>query len=697
MYKVHVTRTIIMALVGLAVGVTIKIVSRPIYEGRVEMLLGTPIDTQRSASTMTEDVREIIQRSRPSTLLTERQLLNSEAVFYEALRVVSEEEGDRSLLDDWEHYYKMFDVISARSSNQVEQGAGIVQLQVRMHDPLLAAKMANAVAESYNDTRRRAAGEAVSQAISYLQAKIEATSDELTDAEAAFAEYKSSIGVAEMAKKNSVVEDLAASIESSMDTSQATMEGYDAKIESLIFQIDQLPDEMYDPGFDVERPLIGTYEAQLAGLMQQRVFLLSRYTATNPKVQENDDAITDIQGRLDAAKAQDWTDQYRKGRKNPQKQVLEQELALSLAARAQTTGRRAMLEKLLGERNEEIVLMPDKQVHLMKLQRDLLIFDGSYSRLKVQLEDLRNRRETGPKAAVVLRQANVTREVADQTDPVAPDLLKLTFIGFIAGASIGLIASFALESMRPRIYTSTQLADLTGLTVVASTPALSGTSRSSFVKALDGGSAQPAESFRNMAFGYLAKSTGECRTILFTGIGTSGSSAVGAVQFAITLAHSGKRVLLVDAERTRQILTIGFDAADSNGISDALGGGDPAGMITDTRIENLRLLPIGVSTDRFIDAGMSSLERVLDAIKADADYVIISVAPADTLADASAFASLVDEVCLSVSARTNEFSSVPIAFDILEQAGAKSVKLILSDAAKDSEPFTRTTAIRRQD
>lgn len=686
-----------MALVGLAVGVTIKIVSRPIYEGRVEMLLGTPIDTQRSASTMTEDVREIIQRSRPSTLLTERQLLNSEAVFYEALRVVSEEEGDRSLLDDWEHYYKMFDVISARSSNQVEQGAGIVQLQVRMHDPLLAAKMANAVAESYNDTRRRAAGEAVSQAISYLQAKIEATSDELTDAEAAFAEYKSSIGVAEMAKKNSVVEDLAASIESSMDTSQATMEGYDAKIESLIFQIDQLPDEMYDPGFDVERPLIGTYEAQLAGLMQQRVFLLSRYTATNPKVQENDDAITDIQGRLDAAKAQDWTDQYRKGRKNPQKQVLEQELALSLAARAQTTGRRAMLEKLLGERNEEIVLMPDKQVHLMKLQRDLLIFDGSYSRLKVQLEDLRNRRETGPKAAVVLRQANVTREVADQTDPVAPDLLKLTFIGFIAGASIGLIASFALESMRPRIYTSTQLADLTGLTVVASTPALSGTSRSSFVKALDGGSAQPAESFRNMAFGYLAKSTGECRTILFTGIGTSGSSAVGAVQFAITLAHSGKRVLLVDAERTRQILTIGFDAADSNGISDALGGGDPAGMITDTRIENLRLLPIGVSTDRFIDAGMSSLERVLDAIKADADYVIISVAPADTLADASAFASLVDEVCLSVSARTNEFSSVPIAFDILEQAGAKSVKLILSDAAKDSEPFTRTTAIRRQD
>ena len=223
-----------------------------------------------------------------------------------------------------------------------------------------------------------------------------------------------------------------------------------------------------------------------------------------------------------------------------------------------------------------------------------------------------------------------------------------------------------------------------------------GTSRSSFVKALDDGSANPAESFRNMAFGYLAKSTGECRTIMFTGIGTSGSSAVGAVQFAISLAHSGKRVLLVDAERTRQVLTIGFGAVDSNGISDALGGGDPSGMITATRIENLQLLPIGASTDRFVDAGMSSLERVLEAIKGDVDYVIISVAPADTLADASAFASLVDEVCLSVSARTNEFNSVPIAYDILEQAGAKSVKLILSDAGKDSEPFTRSTAIRRQ-
>ena len=81
MYKVHVTRTIIMALIGLAVGVVIKFASRPIYEGRVEMLLGTPVENRRSASNMTADVLEILDRSKPSTLLTERQLLNSEAVF----------------------------------------------------------------------------------------------------------------------------------------------------------------------------------------------------------------------------------------------------------------------------------------------------------------------------------------------------------------------------------------------------------------------------------------------------------------------------------------------------------------------------------------------------------------------------------------------------------------------------------------
>jgi hypothetical protein len=95
------------------------------------------------------------------------------------------------------------------------------------------------------------------------------------------------------------------------------------------------------------------------------------------------------------------------------------------------------------------------------------------------------------------------------------------------------------------------------------------------------------------------------------------------------------------------------------------------------------------------NAAPERVEAMLSTLRQKAQIVVVSVAPADILADAAAFASRVDEVCLNVSARTNEYSTVPMAYDILDKAGAKSIKLILTDTAKEGEPFTSATSINR--
>jgi hypothetical protein len=89
------------------------------------------------------------------------------------------------------------------------------------------------------------------------------------------------------------------------------------------------------------------------------------------------------------------------------------------------------------------------------------------------------------------------------------------------------------------------------------------------------------------------------------------------------------------------------------------------------------------------------IEALIASLRQHAEVVVISVAPADLVADAAAFASKVDEVSLCVSAKSNEYGTVPTAFDILDKAGAKSVKLILSDTSRDSEPFSAAKSIQR--
>jgi Mrp family chromosome partitioning ATPase len=207
----------------------------------------------------------------------------------------------------------------------------------------------------------------------------------------------------------------------------------------------------------------------------------------------------------------------------------------------------------------------------------------------------------------------------------------------------------------------------------------------------------PLEGFRNMAYTYLAAGSPHGQAVLFTGIGAAGSSSIGAAQFAVALAQAGTRVVLVDAERTRQVVTNGFGATDKKGLSNVFqDGGDASSMLIETRHKNLSLLPIGTVPEAMVpESGLDRIESVLASLKQHAQVVVVSVAPADMVADAAAFASRVDEVCLSVSARTNEYGSVPTTYEILDKAGARSIKLILTDTGRDGEPFTAARAIQR--
>ena len=205
------------------------------------------------------------------------------------------------------------------------------------------------------------------------------------------------------------------------------------------------------------------------------------------------------------------------------------------------------------------------------------------------------------------------------------------------------------------------------------------------------------ESFRNMAYTYFAAGAQSGQTVLFTGIGSAGSSSFGAAQFSVALAQAGANVILVDADRTRRVITNGFKASDKRGVSNAFqDGSDPISMLVDTKHANLRLLPVGTVPEALMTSvSPDSIESVIGRLRQESQIVVIAIAPTDLVADAAAFASKVDEVCLCVSARSNEYGTVPMAYDILDKAGAKSIKLILSDTSRDSEPFSAAKSIQR--
>ena len=690
MYKVHVRRTVIFAVIGVLAGLAVFLFSPRIYEARLEMLLGSNYEGRTPTVVFDAEVQKILDRNAPQGVQTERQLLNSESVYQQALASAAPD-----LMEHFEELYLMYDVITPRTPNQNEVGAGIAMVRVRTHDREEAINIANAIEDAYNSTRQKAAKESNAAAVEYLQAQITSTDKELADAEAEYQKYKEDTKIAALDRR--MIEDTTqeAALRNAIEANKADLDRLDKTIEQSLALIATVPKTVPDSNSEVRHPLVDRLETEVQNLISQRAALLAQYTESNPKVKVVDEALRSAQAELAEAKKDPTAMGYSNVRKNPVLTQLESLVAGSKTERAGVIGRLDGLQRSLDEHDLRLAETPAMEVRLSELQRDRMIFDEKYRRLKSQLEELLNRGQTETPFAVVLGEQGA---IASQR-PVAPDAVKLTFIGFIAGACIGLVFSFALEALRPRVYTSGQLADLTGLPVVASVPTLPGLTRTRAVENLAKPGGRVMESFRNMAYTYLAAGAAQGQTVLFTGIGTSGSSSIGAAQFAVALARAGTKVVLVDAERTRQVITNGFGATDKKGASNALrDGSDPTTMLIDTVYENLRVLPLGTVPEAMVaEAGPDRVDAMIARLRQGAQVVVVAVAPTDVLADAAAFASRVDEVCLSVSARSNEYGSVPTAYDILDKAGARSIKLILTDTGKDSEPFSTSvsTSIQR--
>ncbi len=688
MYKVHVRRTIIFAVLGLLVGLAVVFFSKPIYEARVEMLLGSNFSGRGPSMMFDEEVKKIMDRNAPQGVQTERQLLNSETVFYQALAAEAP-----NMLEDWEKFYLMYNVITARTPNQDEQGAGVAQVRVRAYDRQDAIDVANGVAEAYDATRQKASKDSIAQAIEYLQTQIKATELDLNASEAEYEAYKKDQGIADLTRRMTTEEDRRSDYEGAIQAAKAELEGLDEIILEVTKLMAQTPPTITDSSSEVRHPMIDRLENEVQSLEAQKATMLELYTESNPKMKLIIEALENAKSRLALVRANPTAGGYSSDRRNPVLSQLETTLAGSKTRRSELLGKLDALQSTLDLQVIKLASTPEMEIDLTQLQRDRIIYDEKYRRLKSQLEELLNRRETGTPYAVVLGELGATAS----EQPVAPEPVKLSFIGFIAGACIGLVFSFALESLRPRVYTSGQLADLTGLPVVASIPSLPGLTRTKAVESLAKPGGRVMESFRNMAYTYLASGAGGGQTVMFTGIGAAGSSSIGAAQFAVALAQAGTKVVLVDAERTRQVITNGFDATDKKGLTNALRDRmDASEMLLDTVHDNLRLLPIGTVPEALIsEAGPDRVESILASLRQRAQIIVIAIAPTDIVADAAAFAAKVDEVCLSVSARSNEYGSVPIAYDILDKAGAKSIKLILTDTGRDGEPFSSPTSIQR--
>jgi len=185
--------------------------------------------------------------------------------------------------------------------------------------------------------------------------------------------------------------------------------------------------------------------------------------------------------------------------------------------------------------------------------------------------------------------------------------------------------------------------------------------------------------FRQLRFLHGSESESP-RTLGVTSCESGEGVSTVAVNLAVSGAHSGCRVLLVDANTISPSLARTLLVAPRPGLAELLmGEADLKECIYTTATERLSVLPAGpLSAADRADYDWKRLRPIIDQLTADHELVIFDLPPVNALSPCPMIASLLDGVLLVVEAERTGGDAALRGKRQLSAAHAKLLGVVLN-------------------
>lgn len=274
-------------------------------------------------------------------------------------------------------------------------------------------------------------------------------------------------------------------------------------------------------------------------------------------------------------------------------------------------------------------------------------------------------------------------QAATPPRPVAPGTVKHLLIGLIGGFVVGVIVLLVMDRSDDRVSSSTEMLDHFSEPILGQIPNVADTRKETGLPLL-----QPederytyAEAFRSLRSSLIfMPNQAELKTILITSaIPNEGKSTI-ASNLAVTMAASGARVLLVDADLRRGDLAQLFDTDGRFGLSSILRGEVPwKEAVQTTKYPTLSLIPRGPVTNQSGELLLKpELVGLLEEFKDAYDLTIFNTAPVLAADDTPTLAPNFDGALMVVRAAFTSARLSKNSLNMLYQRQVNVLGLILN-------------------
>lgn len=171
------------------------------------------------------------------------------------------------------------------------------------------------------------------------------------------------------------------------------------------------------------------------------------------------------------------------------------------------------------------------------------------------------------------------------------------------------------------------------------------------------------------------------QTIALTSYNMSEGKSAISFQLAAFMAHSGKRVLLLDTDLRMSCLEKRLQVDGKvKGLSHYLSGMANADeLLCETDIPGLYVMFAGKRVPNAMELlGEDSFKKLVTALKKTFDYVIVDTSPMGQVVDCAVIAPVLDGVAILVDSTNNSYKNIRKIKQQLEKSGARILGVVLN-------------------
>lgn len=296
---------------------------------------------------------------------------------------------------------------------------------------------------------------------------------------------------------------------------------------------------------------------------------------------------------------------------------------------------------------------------------------------------LKSLKESGLSDRTRLNNISVLDAARPILAPTKPNVRNNMVAALFIGLVLGFLLAFGLEFLDNTITTQEQIEERLGLSFLGILPTIGNEGdgdRDLMVHTQPKSAA--AECCRAVRTNLLFMSPERpLKSILVTSAGPRDGKTTSAVSLAITMAESGNRVLLVDADLRRPRVHQAFKVPNGAGLSSLiLGEGKLKDTVKSSGVSNLSILTCGpVPPNPAELLHTDSFKALLGEMMNQYDRVIIDSPPVGAVADAVVVSTQVDGTLVVVKSGVTSRDMARRAVRALRDVNARIFGAILND------------------